>query len=137
MSPGRIGRPAASADVHVLGRSSFELRSNTAPDPARLRIGELLLIGFNGTQVAGNEEIRRLVCDVKTSHPGAARGGTKQGGQDADGGRLARPIGTQKGVDLTLVHLEVDAVHRANTAREDSFQAPCLDRRHRRENRAV
>src|SRR6185295_19315459 len=36
-----------------------------APDPAQLRIGELLLIGFNGTQVAGNEEIRRLVCDVK------------------------------------------------------------------------
>jgi beta-N-acetylhexosaminidase len=36
-----------------------------APDPVRLRIAELLLIGFNGTQVAGNEEIRRLVCDVK------------------------------------------------------------------------
>jgi beta-N-acetylhexosaminidase len=36
-----------------------------APDPARLRIADLLLIGFNGTQVAGNEEIRRLVCDVK------------------------------------------------------------------------
>jgi beta-N-acetylhexosaminidase len=36
-----------------------------APDPARLRIGDLLLVGFTGTQVAGNEEIRRLVCDVK------------------------------------------------------------------------
>src|SRR4030095_13523242 len=36
-----------------------------APDPVRLRIADLLLIGFNGTQVAGNEEIRRLVCDVK------------------------------------------------------------------------
>jgi beta-N-acetylhexosaminidase len=36
-----------------------------APDPARLRIADLLLIGFDGTQVAGNEEIRRLVCDVK------------------------------------------------------------------------
>ena len=36
-----------------------------APDPARLRIADLLLIGFNGTQVAGNEEVRRLVCDVK------------------------------------------------------------------------
>lgn len=36
-----------------------------APDPVQLRIGELLLIGFTGTQVAGNEEIRRLVCDVK------------------------------------------------------------------------
>lgn len=36
-----------------------------APDPVRLRIAELLLIGFSGTQVAGNEEVRRLVCDVK------------------------------------------------------------------------
>jgi beta-N-acetylhexosaminidase len=36
-----------------------------APDPARLRIADLLLVGFSGTQVAGNEEIRRLVCDVK------------------------------------------------------------------------
>lgn len=36
-----------------------------APDPARLRIADLLLIGFDGTQVAGNEEVRRLVCDVK------------------------------------------------------------------------
>ena len=36
-----------------------------APDPARLRIADLLLVGFTGTEVAGNEEIRRLVCDVK------------------------------------------------------------------------
>jgi len=39
--------------------------SRPAPDPARLRIADLLLIGFTGTQVAGNEEVRRLVCDVK------------------------------------------------------------------------
>lgn len=30
-----------------------------------LPLGELLLVGFAGTQVAGNEEIRALVCDVK------------------------------------------------------------------------
>jgi beta-N-acetylhexosaminidase len=36
-----------------------------APDPTRLRIADLLLVGFTGTEVAGNEEIRRLVCDVK------------------------------------------------------------------------
>ena len=36
-----------------------------APDPARLRIADLLLVGFTGTQVAGNEEVRRLVCEVK------------------------------------------------------------------------
>src|SRR5512147_2912672 len=33
-SPGRIGSPAASADVHVSGRSAFDLRSNTAPESA-------------------------------------------------------------------------------------------------------
>ena len=36
-----------------------------APDPVRLRIADLLLVGFRGTEVAGNEEVRRLVCDVK------------------------------------------------------------------------
>jgi beta-N-acetylhexosaminidase len=36
-----------------------------APDPVRLRIADLLLVGFSGTEVAGNEEVRRLVCDVK------------------------------------------------------------------------
>ena len=30
-----------------------------------LPLGELLLVGFGGTQVEGNEEIRSLVCDVK------------------------------------------------------------------------
>jgi len=41
------------------------LTPRPAPDPARLRVADLLLIGFTGTQVAGNEEVRRLVCDVK------------------------------------------------------------------------
>ncbi len=36
-----------------------------APDPVRLRIADLLLVGFTGTEVAGNAEIRRLICDVK------------------------------------------------------------------------
>jgi len=36
-----------------------------APDPVALRVADLLLIGFNGTEVPGNEEVRRLVCDVK------------------------------------------------------------------------
>ncbi len=32
--PGRIGRPAASAEVHPAGRSAFDLRCQIAPDPA-------------------------------------------------------------------------------------------------------
>jgi len=34
------------------------------PPPA-LPVADLLLVGFRGTQVEGNAEIRRLVCDVK------------------------------------------------------------------------
>jgi beta-N-acetylhexosaminidase len=33
--------------------------------PAELPVGDLLLSGFRGTQVEGNEEIRRLVCGVR------------------------------------------------------------------------
>lgn len=36
-----------------------------APDPVALRVADLLLIGFNGTEVPDNGEVRRLVCDVK------------------------------------------------------------------------
>ena len=33
--------------------------------PAPLRVADLLLVGFRGTEVEGNEEVRRIVCDVK------------------------------------------------------------------------
>src|SRR5262249_24244820 len=33
--------------------------------PATLRVADLLLVGFRGTEVDGNEDVRRLVCDVK------------------------------------------------------------------------
>ena len=32
--PGRMGRPAASAEVHVSGRRAFEFRFQIAPEPA-------------------------------------------------------------------------------------------------------
>jgi beta-N-acetylhexosaminidase len=38
------------------------------PRPAPpLPVGEILLAGFRGTEVEGNEEVRALVCDVKVS----------------------------------------------------------------------
>jgi beta-N-acetylhexosaminidase len=39
----------------------------TAPPEAHppLPLGELLLVGFRGTEVEGNEELRHLICDVK------------------------------------------------------------------------
>lgn len=39
--------------------------SDGAASKPPLPLGELLLVGFGGTQVEGNEEIRALVCDVK------------------------------------------------------------------------
>lgn len=33
--------------------------------PAPVRVADLLLVGFGGTEVEGNEEVRRAVCDVK------------------------------------------------------------------------
>src|SRR5918993_1291207 len=45
-SPGRIGRPAASALVHPLGRSAFEVRSQVAPAldlrRGRDRVGDMV-----------------------------------------------------------------------------------------------
>jgi len=35
------------------------------PTPSTLAVADLLLVGFRGTQVEGNDEIRSLVCDVK------------------------------------------------------------------------
>jgi len=59
-------RPRLGALALALALSGCALITpRPAPDPVRLRIAELLLIGFSGTQVAGNEEVRRLVCDVK------------------------------------------------------------------------
>jgi beta-N-acetylhexosaminidase len=65
-SPRERSRLRLGALVTALTLSGCALITpRPAPDPAQLRIAELLLIGFNGTQVAGNEEVRRLVCDVK------------------------------------------------------------------------
>jgi beta-N-acetylhexosaminidase len=33
--------------------------------PAPLRVADLILAGFRGTEVDGNDDVRRLVCDVK------------------------------------------------------------------------
>ena len=44
------------------GAGLVEGRARTPPPPP---VGELLLAGFRGTEVEGNEEVRALVCDVK------------------------------------------------------------------------
>lgn len=60
-----IRRPILALALAVAVAGCALVTPRPAPDPVRLRIADLLLIGFSGTQVAGNEEVRRLVCDVK------------------------------------------------------------------------
>src|SRR3990172_9332591 len=48
----------------VEGCAATATSDGAAPRPP-LPLGELLLVGFAGTQVEGNLEIRALVCDVK------------------------------------------------------------------------
>src|SRR6476619_4880866 len=40
-SPGRIGRPAASAEVQPAGRTLFDFRLQIAPEPARQEVPPL------------------------------------------------------------------------------------------------
>jgi beta-N-acetylhexosaminidase len=55
-------RPLASALLVLLLGGCVTIREVPAP---RLPVADLLLVGFRGTQVDDNEEIRSLVCDVK------------------------------------------------------------------------
>lgn len=45
-------------------------RTATSPDPARVaalspELGQLLLVGFTGTEAEGNEQLERLLCEVR------------------------------------------------------------------------
>lgn len=48
----------------ALAASCAALAAPRRPAPT-MRVADLLLVGFRGTEVEGNEEIRRLVCHVK------------------------------------------------------------------------
>ena len=49
----------------VEGCAAISSSDGAARKPPPLPLGELLLVGFGGTQVEGNDEVRALVCDVK------------------------------------------------------------------------
>ena len=49
----------------IAGCATTSTTDGAARKPPPLPVGELLLVGFGGTQVEGNEEIRSLLCDVK------------------------------------------------------------------------
>ena len=59
-------RLAALLLVLILEGCAATTASDGAPrKPPPLPLAELLLMGFGGTQVEGNDEVRSLVCDVK------------------------------------------------------------------------
>ena len=49
----------------VEGCAATSASDGAARKPPPLPLGELLLVGFGGTHVEGNDELRSLVCDVK------------------------------------------------------------------------
>jgi beta-N-acetylhexosaminidase len=49
----------------IEGCAATASSDGAAPKQPPLPLGELLLVGFGGTQVEGNEEVRALVCDFK------------------------------------------------------------------------
>ena len=54
--------------------------------------------------------------DVEAADGGAAGGGRQQAAQDADGGRLPRPVGPQKAEDLAARDVERNIVDRHEIA---------------------
>ena len=63
----RARTPALAALLVVIAAVTGACAALDASErpPASLPVAELLLVGFSGTAVADNEEVRRLVCDVK------------------------------------------------------------------------
>ena len=58
-------RFAAAALLALMGAAVTACAALAAPRRPPLPVAELLLVGFRGTEVEGNEEARRLICDVK------------------------------------------------------------------------
>ena len=67
-----------------------------------------------------------VLDDIEAGDPGRTRGRPGQGAQHLDGGRLPRPVGAQEGEDLTLGHVEGDALDCGEIA-VGLGQAPDLD----------
>ena len=64
---------------------------------------------------------------VEAGDAGAAGVGAGEGGEDADGGALARAVGAEQAEDGARLDLEVEAVERAHVARVGLDEAAGLD----------
>ena len=72
-------------------------------------------------------DLRSLAHHVQAEHPGPARAGPEQAGEDADGGGLPGTVGPQEAEDLSLPDREVDPGHGFHPAGEDLPQLFRLD----------
>src|SRR4051794_17131995 len=71
-NPGRIGSPAASAEVHPSGRSAFERVSHLAPAPAvQPLLDERAWYSSNSVQVPVSKP---MACPSEPDSTGALRG---------------------------------------------------------------
>ena len=139
--------PRAALIVVAIALSVVGCRTVAPPDPARVaaltpRLGDLLLVGFNGTGGDGNADLERLLCEVRVggvllfgrnvvdpdqvpqlTHWIAARALACAGrpvliAVDAEGGRVMR-LSTAAGYPGTPTHQELgEANDVAATERE-------------------
>jgi hypothetical protein len=69
--PGRIGSPAASAEVQESGRSSFDVSDHTAPEPARQRAAETRV--FQSRELAGRASMTTRAVSPPELRPPSIR----------------------------------------------------------------
>ena len=118
-------------DVEQMGDSVFDVASGDVVE-AGLEAKELATgledveSGFLKGDPDGSADLSVLVEDVESGDPGLAGGGPEQGGQHADGGRLAAAVLSEETEDLSGTDTEIDAVDGLDLA-EVLDQAVSLD----------
>src|SRR5258708_2864984 len=95
MRPGKIGKPAASAEVHPSGRIWFESRLNTAPEPAVQPVPlKLALYSSYSKQLSLSSAITCLSPEIIPSPSTGASGGMGYGPGSLCSGQPTNVIGT-------------------------------------------
>ena len=121
-------------EVEAVRGVSLEVAEDLALQAVQLALeGEQLAAGLLGVEAGlleGDPDEAphrgRLPGDVVAQHVAGPAGRLEQGGQDADDGRLAGPVGAEEPVDLALGDLEADPADRLDLAKP-ADQVCCLD----------
>jgi beta-N-acetylhexosaminidase len=148
----RVAR--AALIVVAIALSVVGCRTVAPPDPARVaalapRLGDLLLVGFNGTSGDGNADLERLLCEVRVggvllfgrnvvdpdqvpqlTHWIAARAQACAGrpvliAVDAEGGRVMR-LSTATGYPGTPSHQELGETNDVATTEREARQIAAM-----------